>query len=37
MLKIMPETDKKSSQIDRRNVGQEEEKYFGGIFGHKQF
>jgi len=37
MFKIMPETDKKSRQIDRRNVEQQEEKYFGGIFGHKQF
>jgi hypothetical protein len=32
MLKIVPEIDKKSRQRDRRNAGQQEKKYFGGIF-----
>jgi len=32
MLKIMPEIDKKSRQRDRRNVGQQKEKHFGGIY-----
>jgi hypothetical protein len=32
MRKTMPKIDKKSRQRDRRNVGQQEKKHFGGIF-----